>query len=96
MREKRYRVYDPMSGELVAEGDAIECAEKLGMTLRTFQRAEENFRRGHYKKWNIYDNSEQKPVTILKNEREAIKKWDDFTKPLRKHFGIPVYKQKEG
>lgn len=88
---KVYRVYNP-KGKFLVEGDVFACAEKLGMTVKSFRDAAEKFAQGRYKKYNIYDVTDEKDCEIKASDRDAIKKWNDFVTPIRERFGIPVYK----
>ena len=88
---KIYRVYNP-KGKFLVEGTVAECAEKLGMTVSSFRDAAGKFREGRYKKYNIYDVTDEERTDIRDSDRDVIKKWDDFVTPIRERFGIPVYK----
>lgn len=88
---KIYRVYTPR-GKFLVEGTVEECAEKLGLTVRGFQDAARMFKRGRYKKYNIYDVTDE----IRERNRDVIKKWDDFVTPIRERFGVPVYRPGKG
>ena len=92
---KRYRVYNPTDGKFIVEGNVAECAEKLGMTEKSFWEAADKFMKGRYKKYNIYDVTDEKGCEIKACDRDIIKKWDDFVTPIREAFGVPVYKKKE-
>jgi hypothetical protein len=81
-----------MNGELLAEGTGKECAEKLGMTARSFSDAAQRFKEGRYNKYYIYNVTDEKREEANESDRDVIKKWDDFVTPIRKHFGVPVWK----
>lgn len=86
---KQYNVYNGF-GDLVVSGDAKVCAKALGMTTDYFRKASLNEK---YKKWNIVDTTTtDRDKCISTNEQSAIKAWDDFCEPIRKKYGIPVYR----
>lgn len=92
---KIYRVYN-QSGKYVVEGTDEECAKKLGITAKSFQRAAREFKRGGYKKYYIWDVSDEPENVDQKSERELIEAWDNFVTPIREKYGIPVYKREKG
>lgn len=87
-----FRVYNPVDGRFIVEGTASECAKKLGITEKSFRWAAERFKKGDYKKYNIYDVSNERESTVRECDRDVIKAWDDFVTPIRERFGIPVYR----
>lgn len=96
----RYRVYDSWD-EFVVEGTASECAAELGMKLKTFRNNAIEFKQGKYKKYSIFEvQREEREIEnkkeIWKSESDLIKEWDDFITPIRKRYGVPVYKPGKG
>lgn len=53
--KKRYVLYDGKTTQYIMEGTARECADYMGMTLRSFYQNKSRFRRGTYKKYEIYE-----------------------------------------
>ena len=53
-RHKRYTVYNGKTSEYLIEGTAKECADWLGLTREGFNSAFGLFRKGQYKKYEIY------------------------------------------
>lgn len=91
IERNHYRVYDPDSGELLAEGTVSECAEKLGMTIDRFRMAAFEYSHGKYYKYDILNVTGSKD-DVKKHHAAAIKAWDKFMTPIREYYGIPVYK----
>jgi hypothetical protein len=59
--------------------------------MLSFERAAHKFRNGRYKKYRIYDVTDEYDEEFRrKTDADVIKAWDDFVTPLRKRFGIPV------
>lgn len=54
-RYRRYEVYDGKTTEYLFEGTARECAERMGITKTGFNRAFQEFFKGNYKKYEIYE-----------------------------------------
>ena len=82
--EKRYRIRNVEMNEIVFEGTTKECAEFLGITRESFY--SRSYTGGFCKKWSIEDGP-----TDAELDREAIRKWDEFTEPLRRKYGIKKY-----
>lgn len=97
MIEKIYRVYSP-KGKFIVEGDAEKCADKLGIDMLSFERAAHKFRNGRYKKYRIYDVTDEYDEDELRRKTDAdvIKAWDDFVTPIREYYGVPVRHLGEG
>lgn len=83
-------------GEVVARGTAEECAKQLGIAVKTFRNNFHNQGKFVNSKWEIVLTNEPGEKDRNSNTAAMIKRWDDFTTPLREEFGIPVYKPKEG
>ena len=88
----RYRVYDAWD-EFVVEGTARECAEGLGVAVKSFREMAAKFKNGKYKKYSIF---EVQPEEVWKSDRDLAKQWDDFVTPIRERYGVPVYKPGKG
>lgn len=92
---KQYKVFHKITGKLVFEGTAKECAEEFGVTDGTIRHAASE---GHVliRKYRVVDYSEMKDKNTdnYTGFDAAAKKWDDFCEPIRKKYNIPVYKAK--
>lgn len=82
-----YVISDPQTGEEVFRGFASDCAEFLGIPKDKFYRVAYKAMAGTYKPWDI-----RREGDFDIEEQTAIQKWDAFTAPLRRKYGIPVYK----
>ena len=82
----RYSLYN-MDGQHQFTGTVSECAEYLGCTKKQFTNGYSRYQK--YKQHMI--EKEHEPT-----DAEVIKAWDDFVIPLRKKYGIPVYKPEKG
>lgn len=89
-KPKRYTVRDITTGKILATGTATECGEALGMTNKTVYA----LGRGDFtsKNYIVTENSPEKEFDT--DMREAANKWEAFAGPLRRKYGIPVYKPK--
>jgi hypothetical protein len=93
---KYYRIYN-RTGDLVAIGDAAECAEVVGIGERWFREAAEKgrtFASGRYRV-EIVTKEKNKAADDSKFTRAAIQAWDDFVTPIREKYGIPVWQEKQ-
>lgn len=86
-----FRVYDRETGELVAEGTSNDCGEQLGLRRETIRAAYDGTVGGTYKGYRI----EKVVINTDEYNKTAIMNWDAFCEPLRKEFGIPVYRPKK-
>lgn len=98
---KRYKVFDVKTGDFIVEGTARECAAVVGMTPSGFRQAHVvSAGNGHKRLLIIEQNQDEAPEELVDNSemRDAAKEWDAFCEPIRKKYGIPVYKApaKEG
>lgn len=91
-----YKIFKTTTGELLKFGTARECAEFIGIGERWFSDAVGRgleLGRGRYRVEVIKGMSTQ-----VRHESEAtmeaIAAWDAFTEPIRREFGIPVYRAK--
>ncbi len=91
---KQFRVFDN-SGNLIMEGTAKECSERIGICDSTFRDCAERSKRGGYGKYRIVQVSEDAEKEISKDVVGLIKQWDDFVTPIREKYGVPVYRGKE-
>ena len=89
---KQYIVREPITKTVICKGTAAQCAERLCYkNANVFRNNVLKQRDGQFKKYLIEE------VTEIKDEgwrAEAIRKWDEFTEPLRKEFGILRYGEK--
>ncbi len=83
---KQYKVYSISTGDLLAEGTARQCAEKLRSpsdTIRAIARGATS---------RIYLVEEQKQQrqerNVDPNIVAAAERWDAFCEPIRKRYGI--------
>lgn len=89
-----FSVSDVHTGEVLFTGTAKQCLEKFGVPETTFRQAAINcsVMRNRYVVAPVnadeIDNAETVP------NGEAARKWDEFCEPIRKKYGIPVYKAK--
>lgn len=86
---KQYKVYNKITGALLAKGTARQCAEVLrvgGDTIRAIAR-------GKYGS-SLYLVEEQEnkyqDLNVKWDKVAAAKRWDAFCEPIRKMYGIPV------
>ena len=56
-----YRVIDKRTGELITEGRSKECAEALGLTLKSFYRTMCRVRSGEHRRYTL----EEKPFMAV-------------------------------
>ena len=90
---KRYAVYDKETGELVTKGTARSCSEATGLTVDAiYQNAAGSANHSQYVVEELYDEC------VCDSIEAAARAWDKFCEPIRKKYGIPVYKApaKEG
>ena len=96
VRAKIYEVRDAQTDELLAAGSAIECARELGIHPDTVRY--NALGRAKSKRYSISEVSEGPalppsfvaPRAVDKHDLAA--QWDAFCEPIRKKYGIPVYK----
>lgn len=89
-----YRVYDRSSGKLLAQGSTRECAEQLGMKQSGFQSAVDRMRDGVIGKFVIEEFGG--PQDTEQDRIDLAEQWDRFCEPLRKKYGVKVYKAAQG
>lgn len=90
---KTYEVYSRETGELLVEGTITECASAIGLSRSGFNHA---VNAKHHSRFCFVDTTEEDEVTDRSTDvREAIKAWDAFCEPLRKKYGIPVYRPRK-
>jgi hypothetical protein len=95
---RKFQIFNKVSGNLVFEGSAKECCERLhcaDSTLRISAKEDWSIR-GTYKIVEIIEpKTDDIEEELTKAEdRSAAASWDAFCEPIRKKFGIPVYKAK--
>lgn len=86
----RYFVRDRETGEIVAEGSARECAERLGVTTDTIRKWGTGYY--HSYKWEVTRVGLEIPMKNLNKHglAEAARSWDAFCEPIRKKYGVEV------
>jgi hypothetical protein len=90
---KVYEVYDAVTGEFLDMGTAAELEERIGIdqvTIRAVGRGAQNCPRYKINQFGV-DGQKIETSSML----EAAKRWDEFCEPIRRKYGIPVYKHKE-
>ena len=92
---KRFKVFDVKTGELLVEGTAKECAEGVGLSESGFRQAAVISDGVGHSKYKIIDETppEDEIRELSYDFKVAAKKWDEFCEPIRKKYGIPVYKE---
>lgn len=84
---KRYAVYDKETGELVTKGTARACSEATGLSIDSvYQNAVGAANHPKYVVEGLYDEC------VCDSIEAAARAWDKFCEPIRKKYGIPVYK----
>ena len=84
-----FRIIDKEKDSQEFIGTTSECAEFIGMNLKTFYYYRDIGITEIQDRWII---EELPKVTVSDLDAAAIRKWNEFTEPLRKKFGIPVYR----
>ena len=97
-KAKHYEVYDLVTGELLAEGSERKCSMELGIGNSAIG----EIARGRYKssRFRVVDATppgEEHPKPKRDPEidgsmRAAANRWEEFCEPIRKKYGIPVYR----
>ena len=97
-KAKLYEVYDLVTGELLATGSERKCAMELGVGNSAIG----EIARGKYKssRFRVVDATppgEEHPKPKRDPEidgsmRAAANRWEEFCAPIRRQYGIPVYK----
>lgn len=84
-----YRFFT-QAGELVCQGTAKECADRLGVTVTTIrERASKPNTKNKKYLVEVIGKGEKQSNKKL---RTLAKQWDEFITPIREEFGVPVYK----
>ena len=67
------------------------CGDAIGVSDSAIQRAE---RKGSLCQsiYRVVRRKDEHRETEDKSIKEAVKSWDEFCEPIRKKYGIPVYK----
>ena len=91
-----FEVYD-RDGNLLVKGTSIECAKVLGLSRAQFWNIVNAVRIGRNKRYKIDEvgytgRKDNRDRHDDEKTRQAIEAWDRFCEPLRKEFGIPVWK----
>lgn len=104
-KAKLYEVYDLATGNLLATGTSKECSESLGISCHAIcDIAREKY---NSRKFRVVDITPPPKEPKVKKKthpgydgelRAAANRWEAFCAPIRKKYGIPVYKapKKEG
>lgn len=96
---RKYKVYSNITDEFLFEGTAEECAEFCGLSLSWFKEVANDIGvccRGRYRVKEVYGEAEEKLPQKNDSMKAAAKAWDEFCEPIRKKFGIPVYRPGKG
>lgn len=95
--QKRFRVYDITTNELLAEGTARYCANEVGSNVNAIR----DIARGKYqsRKYVVVDATpadtpDEQPYDP-NGLKAAAMKWDAFCDPIRRKYGIPVRRMKK-
>ena len=94
-KPRQYEVHDAATGKLLAVGTAAYCAKVVGISsdlVRSMARGAQNSRK--YMSIDITED-EEKGEAACAHILAAAKAWDAFCEPIRKKYGIPVYKAPE-
>ena len=100
-KAKHYEVYDLVTGELLTKGSERKCAVELGVGNSAIG----EIARGKYKssRFRVVCKSAEEEKPPMKKEQQpysdmviAARKWDAFCEPIRKKYGIPVYRPGKG
>lgn len=93
---KQYRLVDNISNELVMVGSGRDIAAFTGASkshISESARERKTICAGRYRVVDIAstdeNNEDYKPDTGLSI---AARRWDEFCEPLRKQYGVPVYR----
>lgn len=94
---KCFEVFHKVTDDLLFKGTARECAEQFNVSVDAIRRAANygSLIQCKYKVAESYESSDNDDGSCNELSR-AAKKWDDFCEPIRKKYGIPVYKAKPG
>lgn len=90
---KRYRVINNITDKVMFEGTSKELSEITGAsTSRICEAAKEGrtICRGKYRLEDISEDTEKENFDV--GLKSAAQKWDEFCEPIRKKYGIPVYR----
>lgn len=85
-----FRLYDIATGAFVTEGTSKQCGDAIGVGPEVIRMAYKRVLDGTYKGYRI----EEVLLNGAETDEDAIANWDAFVEPLRKEFGIPVYREK--
>lgn len=99
----KYKIRDPSNGDLLFAGNTKECAEFMGITMKTFQNGTHYMLRRNKEIYRGYHIEVEKAEKVEKVEcnskpfrndvtKQQAKAWDDFVMPIRERYGIPVYR----
>lgn len=86
---KQYKVYSKITGALLAQGTARQCAEVLRAPSDTI-RAIARGKQGSYKYLVEEQENKYQDLNGKWDKVAAAKRWDAFSEPIRKMYGIPV------
>ena len=89
----QYELYEIITDQFVFRGTEAECCDFVGTTHGRINDAYKYRKNSTYKRWRIVKvggNSDY--YSVSPSDYEAIERWNEFTRPLRKKYGIPVYR----
>lgn len=96
VRAKIYEVRDAQTDELLAAGSAIECAKELGIHPDTVRNNALGYAKSRrYSIAEVSDDQAPPPSFVTPravDKLDLAAQWDAFCEPIRKKYGIPVYK----
>jgi hypothetical protein len=90
---KVYEIYDAVTGEFLDLGTAMELEERLGLDCDMIRAVGRGAQSSTKYKINQVSLDSMKAETA--SNIDAAQKWDAFCEPIRRKYGIPVYKHKE-
>ena len=94
---KKYRVIDNITGKKIFEGNSRQICEITGISQSRICEAARDGRPVARGRYLIIDISEDVgKVNVSSEFLSAARKWDEFCEPIRKKYGIPVYKPEKG
>lgn len=89
---KQFKIYSDKTGKLLFEGTAKECSKKYKVKERVLRAAASRGLRMCQGKYRAVDCSDLAETVTAYDNRDLIESWDRLCEPLRKKYGIPVYK----
>ncbi len=91
--QRRYGIYNPLTGELVFEGTDVECAAFCGGTPAGFRDGPLKAKDGLYHGYRVEVTCDVLGSAKTDAESKRLAEaWDAFCEPIRKAYGISVRK----